>query len=68
MTIKIDHNVPIPSPKGDRKYPFGTMEVGESFFVAGKINIQYHAYKPRKFTQRIVTENGARGLRVWRIE
>ena len=68
MTFRIDQNVPIPARKTDRKYPFATMEIGESFFLAGKSDIQYHSYKPRKFVKRVVTENGVKGVRVWRIE
>lgn len=38
MAIKIDKNVPIPPGAGRKTqiYPFEDMEVGDSFFVAGK--------------------------------
>ena len=67
--IKIDKNVPMPSAG---KYPFGDMDVGDSFFVAGKTAAQMggtmHFRKPKKFTTRTVTENGVKGIRIWRVE
>jgi hypothetical protein len=42
MEIKIDKNVPIPPGAGARAsvYPFEDMEVGDSFFAAGKTSDQ----------------------------
>ena len=75
---KIDRNVPIPGKNnlnGLRKYPFSTMNKGESVFIAGKTltNIAgcysfLKKAKGMKFTARTLTEGGKRGLRVWRVE
>ena len=72
---EIDRAIPIPPPSrgpGAVKYPWAVMEVGDSFFVPGitKDNI-YSSIKNasrdgRSFVARRVTENGVRGLRVWR--
>ena len=69
MTIKIDQNVPIPA-RENRKYPFKQMEIGESFFVPGKISsdLSTAIYRPKKFTFRTTIESGVKGVRVWRIE
>ena len=68
MTIKIDKNIPLPETRN--RYPFDKLEVGNSFFVEGKTNIngsRYHYVRKnhgKKFTTK--RENG--GLRVWRIK
>ena len=72
MTIKIDQNVPLPQKNtfGALKYPFRKMEIGDSFFIPNRSStgISTDIYKPKKFTMRAVTENGVKGVRVWRIE
>lgn len=75
--IKIDKQIPMPS-KGSgnyQKYPFPTMEVADSFFVAGMDasrmsgSTSYAQLKyNRRFMVRTVTENGVKGCRVWRTE
>lgn len=72
--IKIENNVPIPD-KGNSKYPWLEMEVGDSFFVENPPK-QKNGYpstmattatrrlSPKKFVQRVVDN----GLRVWRIK
>lgn len=70
--IKIDHNIPVP-PRGGR-YPFAEMQVGDSFFVAGKkpgtlLSASFAFRKKndvldRKFSAR--SENY--GARIWRIK
>lgn len=71
--IKIDTGVPIPSKEseqGNLKYPFRDMRFGDSIFIPG-INHGLHRifarYKPMKFIQRKVSEDGVVGIRVWRI-
>lgn len=69
---RIQKNVPIPQNKIASKYPFKDMEIGDSFFASGipatYISLHSRMLRPMKFSCRTVTENGVRGLRVWRIE
>lgn len=71
--IEVRDGVPIPPVVRRSKYPFQTMEVGQSFFVfIGSNNANFVAnankrYAPKKFTQRMTVENGRRGIAVWRI-
>lgn len=78
MQIEVTNTVPVPasrSRKGTCKYPFATMNVGDSFFVAlstHTFDAYIRSWKARsqstfKFTVRTVTENGVKGVRVWRI-
>lgn len=77
----IDKGVPMPNRRGSSmgkvpKYPWRTMDVGDSFFVASDaarpavMAQASHSGKRtgRRFTTRFVTENGVRGVRVWRVE
>lgn len=52
------------------KYPYRTMEVGQSFFCegeGGRSGCQRHAKKTGKtFTARKWTEKGVHGYRIWR--
>lgn len=69
--IKIDKDIPVPPLRrgNESKYPLGSLEVGESFFVnasQGKLasaSVQHGKRHNKKFTTR--SENG--GTRVWRI-
>ncbi len=72
---QIDSAVPLPPPKGGdrRKYPFPLMMVGDSFFVAGATRSRLASSircaqqnTGRRFAARVVTEQGAVGIRVWR--
>ena len=81
--IKLDRKVPIPPHGGGHggrylKYPWDTMQVGDSFFVAGasarsSIPTSARSYgrgRGIKFncTLRTVTERGVKGVRIWRVE
>jgi hypothetical protein len=51
------------------------MNVGDSFFVAGKtsgglgaIARAYSSRNPEDFVARNVTENGIEGCRIWRVK
>lgn len=82
--IKIERGVPIPlvdKPERESKYPFGEMEIEESFFVPNTKPSSMHACisrfkkskgSERKFTVRSVTEKqgdkDVEGVRIWRIE
>lgn len=82
--LKIEHNIPIPPKNENRlykyKYPFGSMEVGDSFLIktgltAKKRNTRRSSmnhslkkynkqYSPITITTRIDGEN----IRVWRTK
>ena len=60
------------SPGRPPKYPWRTMEVGQSFLVLGRTSgsIQNDAakyHRPRRYKCRTVTKNGVTGIRVERI-
>jgi len=69
-SIKIEHDVPIPTMKQRQKYPIDQMKVGDSFFVADA--------KPTKFGSirlhwrlkgiEIMTRSEGTGVRIWRIK
>ena len=76
MTIQIDKNLPIPTKAGNRvsKYPWSSLEVGDSFFVAGTTvktfaGVVANARKTRnlQLVTRTVDEDGVTGVRVWRV-
>lgn len=59
-----------------RKYPFGDMKAGESFFTNAKGIASAASYYAKrhssdilkiKFTTSKVTEEGIAGMRVWRV-
>lgn len=81
-TFTIDKGIAIPvATRGARGvvYPFDTMEVSDSFFVAATeakptpakslastVSSASKRYAPKKFTIRAVTENNVKGARIWR--
>jgi len=74
--IKIDRNVPAPEFKGNRKYPWDEMKVGDSFFVPGgkhsglrgpANNAAARIGNGCKFRCRELTEKGVSGARIWRV-
>jgi hypothetical protein len=73
-SFEIEDGVPMPKaqlPGCPPKYPFDTMEIGQSFFAPGmkvkKVGNAARHYKPKRFRCRSVIENGIRGTRCWRI-
>ena len=74
---RVEKGVPLPlsaGQKGKNKYPWYEMEVGDSFFVPGDKRGSVHnsasGIKSRTglcFSCSVVTENGVKGVRVWRI-
>lgn len=75
----IDKNVPIPKQirsgtPSNAKYPWREMDVGDSIFMklpeAENMSAaaRFFAYSNKEygFTSRTVTENGVKGIRVWR--
>ena len=72
---KIDKNIPLPSlHKYTEKYPWADMKPGDSFFIEmgtpANIGACMSARKKygERYVSRTVTENGVKGVRVWRIE
>lgn len=69
--VPAEKGIPRPPQTNGRpvRYPTRTMDVGDSFFVAGKNEraFSFTRLKPKRFSTRIVVENGERGVRVWRI-
>ena len=75
--MKIDKGVPLPpSNRGRSKSsPWRTFDVGDSTFIVGKrpntiggLFTKVQKELDWKFTLRTVTEDGVRGVRVWRIK
>lgn len=74
--FQIDKNVPAPLSGRNRLYPWGELEPGDSFFVPGRttrniggaIGQARNRYPDWEIVARTVTENGVKGVRVWRVE
>lgn len=75
----IDDDIPVPKFRSLGKYPFGSMNVGQSFSApensAAKVRAALASYvkksaasaERRQYITRIVTEKGERVLRCWRV-
>ena len=69
FTIEIEKGVPPPPTHKGKKYPFGDMDVGDSFLVPGAkvttLSVAKRDYERggRKFICRTVDD----GVRVWRV-
>ena len=79
IMYEIDKKDSKPTPRG--KYPFKSMEVGDSFFVPNGVysprspGVYINAYTlgsqaipNSKWCARTLTENGVKGLRIWRVK
>ena len=75
--IAIDKNIPVPTGKSrlrEGKYPFANMEVGDSFFISEESRRVWTASygwgkrNAAKFRMTALSEGGAEGVRVWRVE
>jgi len=75
QSYEITDAIPPPSGRGplNRKYPFGDMEIGQSFFVPNATQQTRNTARAwgknhgRGFSCRTTIENGVKGLRVWRV-
>lgn len=73
MAYEIEKNVPLPPRASKRKYPFDSMEVGDSFLapveerqnVARAVTIENQKAGAR-FSVRTMKDRS--GIRVWRTE
>jgi hypothetical protein len=71
-SVTVEKGVPIPEEKqGKRKWPFGSMQVGESFLVPADVRGPYavclagianRQWKPMHFVGRATPD----GYRIWR--
>ena len=71
--IKIEKGVPPPLAEGRKRltYPWSKMEVGDSFFVAGKKRhdlVSAMKLATRKLQAGFVSAQVEGGVRVWRVE
>lgn len=70
MRYVIDKNVPLPAKATTgrkSKYPFDLMEVGDSFFVPGKVRMASTVGQAsRRLGRRFVWNEETGGVRVWR--
>lgn len=81
--LPIDSNVKIPKRAAPRlrqgrpeKYPWSRLQIGDSFFIGGRnaamaaLSAAYACNRRRKIklVTRGVTENGIRGVRIWRVK
>ncbi len=75
---QVEKNIPIPATVLEKKsrspYPFDTMEVGDSIFIAGDENAQSNAvsamrrYKKTAAEKTFVFGMTGDGVRIWRKE
>ena len=70
--MNIQKNVPMPTSKRSRKYPFLDMAVGDSVFFDGE-EVNGKAYRAAMSTGtrddlRFVARRENNGLRIWRAE
>lgn len=74
MTFKIESNIPLPERNGKKntKYPFGTMNAGESVFIKGakpggkEYSAAHNTGRRKGWVFRTQAQDG--GLRIWRVE
>lgn len=72
MKVEIEKNVPVPKVIGPStaKYPWATMEVGDSFLShVSKIAclVSARAQAERKTGRKFITRTTPEGVRVWRV-
>jgi len=67
-SIKIEKGVPVPDRRGNNKYPWADMEVGDSFFVVtDKIaNFKRNVYAKNRNGKEFTACAEGDGCRVWR--
>lgn len=72
MAYKVERGVSIPEPKHDRRsYPFGEMEIGDSFVFEGDRNrigsaVSYAASRSKDGRKYTVRKESETTFRVWR--
>ena len=68
INLEVEKSVPL--PEGKKRYPYASMDVGDSFFVGdGKLqvvcNANYRASK--RLGMQFIARKEAQGVRVWRV-
>ena len=64
----IDKDRPIPPTRRQTKYPFGEMEVGDSFFAENKKAVSAaHVWASTHPGVKFATRTEGDGVRVWRL-
>jgi len=68
--INLEVEKSIPLPEGKKRYPYASMDIGDSFFVdAGKLqvvcNANYRASK--RLGMQFIARKEVDGVRVWRV-
>jgi hypothetical protein len=64
--IQVDKGIPIPK-YNKSKYPFGEMEIGDSFFLARKA-FRLTSYYGNKFGMTFISRTVENGIRIWRTK
>lgn len=75
MTFKIETGIEIPGRKGGRsgsKYPFGQMDVGQSFLVGSGVKVStvrsaIGAFNKSHPGMKFAVRDTDEGVRVWRV-
>jgi len=68
INLEVEKSVPL--PEGKKRYPYASMDIGDSFFVgAGKLqvvcNANYRASK--RLGMQFIARKEPEGIRVWRV-
>jgi hypothetical protein len=68
---EITDAVPIPEPIKRHEYPYGQLQVGESFWVTG-VTMQAlcnaNRRQSKKLGRRFICRREKEGVRIWRVE
>lgn len=74
-SVKLEKNKPIPERNGKNKYPWATMQIGESFITESRFpvfgSLAYFNSKQKKRKQKqigIETRQEGDKCRVWRVK
>jgi hypothetical protein len=69
-TIKIEHGIPIPPKnrrRGNRKYPFDKMNIGDSILLNRHSRASAYYYRLEHPEFHFVLRREEKGLRIWRV-
>lgn len=78
MTLSIDKNIPIPPVETiirKQRFPYNTMEIGDSFFLPNRETRDIRTYINKAAKRNSIecwcakdTKEGISGVRVWRVK
>lgn len=71
MTYEIEKNLPMPPIKGGTKYPWASLNVGDSFLVGFDKGASVRSgvtYAGKKLKRKFICRKEETGYRVWRIK